>query len=167
MWLLSILSQHRCSDCSNSRLHVCKHWCRCEPVQCWHLHCMIFIPNLTILVLRLMCYWLCAASPDSMQPVQALLEVAAYPDQSISAISFNFWHRLMRHLTSGFSLSDDDQQHPQSEVKPMRCGMQKAVQSGSHPCQHRKHRSCNMLACTATQACKLQVRGRASSVIVS
>lgn len=36
-----------------------------------------------------------------MQPVEALLEVAAYPDQAISAISFNFWHRLMRRLTLG------------------------------------------------------------------
>ena len=46
---------------------------------------------------------LLTASPDSMQPVEALLEVAAYPDQAISSISFNFWHRLMRQLTSGFS----------------------------------------------------------------
>ena len=38
-----------------------------------------------------------------MQPVEALLDVAAYPDQAISSISFNFWHRLMRQLTSGFS----------------------------------------------------------------
>ena len=44
-----------------------------------------------------------AASPDSMQPVEALLEVAAFPDQAISSISLNFWHRLMRQLTSGFS----------------------------------------------------------------
>lgn len=43
------------------------------------------------------------ASPDSMQPVEALLDVAAFPDQAISSISFNFWHRLMRQLTSGFS----------------------------------------------------------------
>lgn len=40
-----------------------------------------------------------AASPDAMQPVEALLDVAAYPDQAISAISFNFWHHLMRRLT--------------------------------------------------------------------
>ncbi len=46
---------------------------------------------------------LLTASPDSMQPVEALLDVAAYPDQAISSISFNFWHRLMRQLTSGFS----------------------------------------------------------------
>lgn len=51
-----------------------------------------------------------------MQPVQALLEVAAFPDAAISAISFNFWHRLMRHLKSGFSLPDEDLQEPQSEV---------------------------------------------------
>ncbi len=50
---------------------------------------------------RLFC--MTAASADSMQPVEALLDVAAYPDQAISGISFNFWHRLMRHLTTGFS----------------------------------------------------------------
>ncbi|KAG2431638.1 hypothetical protein HYH02_013215 [Chlamydomonas schloesseri] len=37
-------------------------------------------------------------------PVEALLEVAAYPDFSICSMSFNFWHRLSRFLTSGFSL---------------------------------------------------------------
>lgn len=51
-----------------------------------------------------------------MQPVQALLEVAAYPDPAINSISFNFWHRLMHHLTSGFSLPEEDLQQPQSEV---------------------------------------------------
>jgi len=35
--------------------------------------------------------------------VEALLEVAAFPDDSIAAMSFNFWHRLARYLTSGFS----------------------------------------------------------------
>lgn len=42
---------------------------------------------------------LAQASPDATQPVEALLDVAAYPDQAISAISFNFWHHLMRRLT--------------------------------------------------------------------
>ena len=65
-----------------------------------------------------------------MQPVQALLEVAAYPDQSISAISFNFWHRLMRHLTSGFSLSEDDQQQAQSEVRQKTVWHAYTLQSG-------------------------------------
>ena len=49
------------------------------------------------------CTHLCvsAASPDAMPPVEALLDVAAYPDQAISTISFNFWHRLMRRLVLG------------------------------------------------------------------
>lgn len=47
------------------------------------------------------CVCVSAASPDAMQPVEALLDVAAYPDQAISAISFNFWHRLMRRLVLG------------------------------------------------------------------
>ena len=46
------------------------------------------------------------ASPDAMQPVEALLDVAAYPDQAISVISFNFWHRLMRRLTLGEHYAD-------------------------------------------------------------
>ncbi|KAG2426913.1 hypothetical protein HXX76_012699 [Chlamydomonas incerta] len=36
-------------------------------------------------------------------PVEALLEVAAYPDFGICSMSFNFWHRLSRFLTSGFT----------------------------------------------------------------
>ncbi len=35
--------------------------------------------------------------------VQALLDVAAYPDTAIATISFNFWHRISRMLTSGFA----------------------------------------------------------------
>ena len=61
-----------------------------------------------------------AASPDSMQPVEALLAVVAYPDPSISALSFNFWHRLMRHLITGFSDSQQQQQN------------QNQQQTGSH-----------------------------------
>ncbi len=38
-----------------------------------------------------------------MRPVEALLEVAAFPDDGIAAMSFNFWHRLARYLASGFS----------------------------------------------------------------
>ena len=46
-----------------------------------------------------------------MQPVEALLDVAAYPDQEISVISFNFWHRLMRHLMTGFSEPGEVRKH--------------------------------------------------------
>lgn len=35
--------------------------------------------------------------------VQALLDVAAYPDTAVATISFNFWHRISRMLTSGFA----------------------------------------------------------------
>lgn len=38
-----------------------------------------------------------------MKPVEALLEVAGHPDADICAISFNFWHRLARSLSSAFS----------------------------------------------------------------
>ena len=34
-------------------------------------------------------------------PVEALLDVASHPDDSICSISFNFWHRLSRALTIG------------------------------------------------------------------
>lgn len=36
------------------------------------------------------------------QVVQALLDVAAYPDIDTAGMCFNFWHRLSRMLTSGF-----------------------------------------------------------------
>ena len=39
-------------------------------------------------------------APEVMPPVEALLEVAAHPDDGICAISFNFWHRLSRTLTA-------------------------------------------------------------------
>lgn len=45
----------------------------------------------------------CAGSQQALQPVEALLAVAAHPDDDLAAMSFNFWHRLARHLTSSFS----------------------------------------------------------------
>lgn len=45
-----------------------------------------------------------------MQPVEALLEVAAFPDDSICAMTFNFWHRLSCDLTSSFSPASSLQQ---------------------------------------------------------
>jgi transportin-3 len=38
---------------------------------------------------------------EVMPPVEALLDVASHVDDSICAISFNFWHRLSRALTVG------------------------------------------------------------------
>ncbi|KAI7846036.1 hypothetical protein COHA_000403 [Chlorella ohadii] len=39
--------------------------------------------------------------PQVSGPVEALLDVASHPDDSICSISFNFWHRLSRALTIG------------------------------------------------------------------
>ena len=44
-----------------------------------------------------------AGSHEYVQPVEALLEVAAFPDDGICAMTFNFWHRLSCDLTSSFS----------------------------------------------------------------
>ena len=41
-----------------------------------------------------------SAGQEGLGLVQAMLEVAAFPEDSICAISFNFWHRLSRLLTS-------------------------------------------------------------------
>ncbi|GLC47401.1 hypothetical protein PLESTB_001959900 [Pleodorina starrii] len=42
-----------------------------------------------------------SAVAEVRAPVEALLEVAAYPDFGICSMSFNFWHRLSRQLLSG------------------------------------------------------------------
>ncbi|KAL4452442.1 hypothetical protein ABPG75_008104 [Micractinium tetrahymenae] len=39
--------------------------------------------------------------PQVSAPVEALLDVASHPDDSICSMSFNFWHRLARALTIG------------------------------------------------------------------
>lgn len=44
----------------------------------------------------------CPLTPCQVSgPVEALLDVASHPDDSICSISFNFWHRLSRALTIG------------------------------------------------------------------
>lgn len=40
-------------------------------------------------------------APEVIPPVEALLDVASHPDDSICSMSFNFWHRLGRALTVG------------------------------------------------------------------
>ncbi|KAJ9534902.1 hypothetical protein QJQ45_029539, partial [Haematococcus lacustris] len=39
-------------------------------------------------------------------PVEALLEVAAHPEARVAALSFNFWHKLAKALTSGWGPRD-------------------------------------------------------------
>lgn len=43
---------------------------------------------------------LCTTGQEGWGLVQAMLEVAAFPEDSICTISFNFWHRISRLLTS-------------------------------------------------------------------
>lgn len=38
-------------------------------------------------------------TPQVQAPVEALLEVAGYPDHAIASISFVFWHKLAKALT--------------------------------------------------------------------
>ena len=49
-----------------------------------------------------------AGASEYMQPVEAMLEVAAFPEPSICAMSFNFWNLLAHTLTSGFSHSSSN-----------------------------------------------------------
>lgn len=44
-----------------------------------------------------------AGASEYLQPVQVMLEVAAYPDPTINSMSFNFWGNLAHDLTTGFS----------------------------------------------------------------
>jgi transportin-3 len=41
------------------------------------------------------------AAPEVAAPVEALLDVAAHPEDEVAAMSFNFWGRLARALTHG------------------------------------------------------------------
>lgn len=52
--------------------------------------------------------------------VEALLDVAAYPDDSIAAISFNFWHNLASCLgMRGFSPVDETERERRRAVCPL------------------------------------------------
>jgi transportin-3 len=44
------------------------------------------------------------ATPEVAAPTEALLEVAAFPDDGICAICFNFWHKLARQLVIEFNM---------------------------------------------------------------
>ena len=63
-----------------------------------------------------------AGTEDAMKPVQALLEVAAYPDDGICAISYTFWHRLSRRLTSSFDSANQQQVHLQAPQPSVHAG---------------------------------------------
>jgi len=57
------------------------------------------------------------ASPEVGPLVEALLEVASYPDDTIAAISFNFWHCLAEALTvKRFSDADEAERERRRQV---------------------------------------------------
>ena len=43
-------------------------------------------------------FLIATAVKEVWAPVEAMLEVAAYPDFNIAAISFNFWSKLSRQV---------------------------------------------------------------------
>jgi hypothetical protein len=54
-----------------------------------------------------------------LPPVEALLDVCAHPDHEISDMSFAFWHKLSRQLTSSnSSLAEQQQQQQQQQYPP-------------------------------------------------
>ena len=61
-------------------------------------------------------------------PVEALLDVASHPDDSICSMSFNFWHRLSRALTIGL--------HPEPLGAPPGSGARRRGMLVPHPRGH-------------------------------
>lgn len=60
-----------------------------------------------------------------LPPVEALLDVCAHPDHEISDMSFAFWHKLSRQLTSSSSLAEQQQQQfPPPPGSPLAGGAQ-------------------------------------------
>ena len=43
-----------------------------------------------------------AGGPEALQPVEAMLAVASHPANAIAEMSYTFWYRLSRSLTSSF-----------------------------------------------------------------
>lgn len=48
-----------------------------------------------------------AGTAQGVEVVNALLTVAAFPDDDVCLMSLNFWHRLSRYLTDDASRSSD------------------------------------------------------------
>ncbi|GFH28117.1 importin N-terminal domain-containing protein [Haematococcus lacustris] len=51
-------------------------------------------------------------------PVEALLEVAAHPEARVAALSFNFWHKLAKALTSGWGPRDVGADSTSADASP-------------------------------------------------
>ena len=77
-----------------------------------------------------------------MQPLEAMLEVAAYPDATISSMSFNFWNALAHNLTTGFSEPADGIANGQ--VSPRACWWDRDTLAAVVPVSD--HARCSLLA---------------------
>ena len=53
-----------------------------------HVHVVIFLDD--------------AGGQEALQPVEAMLAVASYPANAIAEMSYTFWYRLSRTLTTSF-----------------------------------------------------------------
>ena len=99
------------------------------------------------------CHKACKALPAGESGwglVQAMLEVAAFPDDAICAISFNFWHRVSRILTSDFSPPNADGAEPDINESGD-TDLQGGLVSPSH-------RSSQLSCMTADQSAQLLIR---------
>jgi len=54
-----------------------------------------------------------------LEPVQALLDVAAHPDDAICQMSYNFWHSLSMVLIHGPDAGEDEDEGPGARHKPL------------------------------------------------
>ncbi len=97
-----------------------------------------------------------AGSHQALQPLEALLAVVSHPDNDLAAMSFNFWHRLSRHLTSSFG--------PSGGAAGGAGASDTAVGLPSFPLglQHtsgRSHAACRTKLFTFEQHCSIETRG--------
>uniref|UniRef100_A0A383V7P9 Importin N-terminal domain-containing protein n=1 Tax=Tetradesmus obliquus TaxID=3088 RepID=A0A383V7P9_TETOB len=51
-----------------------------------------------------------AATPEVLPPVEALLDVTAHPEHDIFSMSFGFWHKLSRQLSTASLMQEQQQQ---------------------------------------------------------
>eukprot|EP00200_Dunaliella_tertiolecta_P006984 CAMPEP_0202382050 /NCGR_PEP_ID=MMETSP1127-20130417/40683_1 /ASSEMBLY_ACC=CAM_ASM_000462 /TAXON_ID=3047 /ORGANISM="Dunaliella tertiolecta, Strain CCMP1320" /LENGTH=1111 /DNA_ID=CAMNT_0048981157 /DNA_START=70 /DNA_END=3405 /DNA_ORIENTATION=+ len=58
------------------------------------------------------------AVQEVQAPVEAMLDVAGYPEHSIASICFIFWHKLSKHLSQGWSQSPEPPGPPNGPSGP-------------------------------------------------
>jgi len=116
-----------------------------------------------------------AGAPEAMRPVEALLEVAAFPDDGIAAMSFNFWHRLGRHLTTGFApqsldaASASEVTGPAGDRPPRVCASVRPRRRVLHSaaCRAQVLRSAGLQILLATPSADAQLDGRRAEALTA